>query len=95
MSEYIERGALLGEIRKHFETIGANAERLVTRFPTADVEPVVRGEWVSIPSSDLSTGCAYECSVCKKMRYGSYMPNYCQCCGAKMAHMERSGSGER
>ena len=40
--EYIERGALMEEIRKHIETIGANAERLVARFPAADVEPVVR-----------------------------------------------------
>ena len=41
-TEYIERGALLAEIGKHIETIGANAERLVARFPAADVEPVVR-----------------------------------------------------
>ena len=38
-TEYIERGALMNEIRKHIETIGANAERLVARFPAADVEP--------------------------------------------------------
>lgn len=36
-TEYIERGALLEEIQKHIETIGANAERLVARFPAADV----------------------------------------------------------
>ena len=43
-TEYIERGALMNEIEKHFETIGANAQRLVARFPAADVEPVVREE---------------------------------------------------
>ena len=40
-TEYIERGVLMAEIGKHIETIGANAERLVARFPAADVEPVV------------------------------------------------------
>jgi len=40
MTEYIERGALMEEIQKHIETIGVNAERLVARFPAADVEPV-------------------------------------------------------
>lgn len=42
------------------------------------------GQWVAVPSSDMMTGKAYKCSECGKMRYGSYMPNYCQCCGAKM-----------
>ena len=40
--DYINRRELLGEISKHFETIGANAERLVSRFPKADVVEVVR-----------------------------------------------------
>ena len=85
MSEYIERGALLGEIRKHFETIGANAERLVTRFPTADVEPVVRGEW-------KEDNAITRCSVCgehKEFPHWTHCPN----CGAHLR--ERSGSGER
>lgn len=42
------------------------------------------GRWIHVPSSDMMTGKAYKCSECNKMRYGSYMPNYCQCCGAKM-----------
>ena len=81
--EYIERGALMGEIRKHFETIGANAERLVARFPAADVEPVVRGEWEE-------DGAITRCSVCgehKEFPHWTHCPN----CGA---HMERSESGE-
>ena len=43
-----------------------------------------RGVWVRVPSSDMMTGKAYKCSRCDKMRYGSYLPNYCQCCGADM-----------
>lgn len=52
--------------------------------PTVDAAPVVHGQWVHVPSSDMMTGKAYKCSECNKMRYGSFMPNYCQNCGAKM-----------
>ena len=45
---------------------------------------VVHGRWIHVPSSDMMTGKAYKCSECNKMRYGSFMPNYCQNCGAKM-----------
>ena len=51
---------------------------------TVDAVEVVHGRWIHVPSSDMMTGKAYKCSECNKMRYGSYMPNYCQCCGAKM-----------
>lgn len=52
--------------------------------PTIEATPVVHGRWIHVPSSDMMTGKAYKCSECGKMRYGSYMPNYCQCCGARM-----------
>ena len=52
--------------------------------PKVDAVEVVHGRWIHVPSSDMMTGKAYKCSECGKMRYGSYMPNYCQCCGAKM-----------
>lgn len=86
--EYIERGALMEEIRKHIETIGANAERLVARFPAADVEPVVRGEWIWNAPYMV-------CSSCKRHSINRFRAAYCQHCGAKMvnprgAHMERS-----
>lgn len=50
----------------------------------SDVAPVVHGEWIAVPSSDMATGKAYKCSVCKSMRYGVRLPSYCQECGAKM-----------
>lgn len=59
-------------------------ETVIRQAPTVDAVPVVHGRWVHVPSSDMMTGKAYKCSECNKMRYGSYMPNYCQCCGAKM-----------
>lgn len=52
--------------------------------PTVDAVEVVHGQWIAVPSSDMMTGKAYCCSECKRMRYGSFMPNYCSNCGAKM-----------
>ena len=57
---------------------------LIDKVPTLDAVPVVHGRWVPVPSSDMMTGKAYKCSECGKMRYGSFMPNYCQNCGADM-----------
>ena len=59
-------------------------ERTIDELPTIEATPVVHGRWVHVPSSDMITGKAYKCSECGKMRYGSYMPNYCQYCGSKM-----------
>lgn len=56
----------------------------INEAPTVEAVPVVHGEWIHVPSSDMATGRAYECSNCKKMRYGSFMPPFCQMCGADM-----------
>ena len=88
--EYIERGALMEEIRKHIETIGINAERLVARFAPADVEPVVYSRWQWAISSENGNG--FVCYVCGNWKSdGEKLPIRCDVCGA---HMERSGSGE-
>ena len=57
---------------------------IITESKQVDVRPVVHGEWIRVPSSDMATGQAYECSNCKKMRYGSFLPPFCQMCGADM-----------
>ena len=49
-----------------------------------EVAEVAHGQWIAVPSSDMMTAKAYKCSECGKMRYGSFMPNYCQNCGTKM-----------
>lgn len=69
---------------KTMSQLDAILRQLIDITPTADVAPVVHGEWISVPSSDMMTGKAYKCSQCGKMRYGSFMPNYCGICGAKM-----------
>jgi rubrerythrin len=58
--------------------------KIVSLAPTVDAVEVAHGRWIAVPSSDMITGKAYECSECGKMRYGSFMPSYCQCCGARM-----------
>lgn len=77
MTEYIERGALMNEIEKHFETIGANAQRLVARFPAADVEPVVHAHWKWKAPYMV-------CSACNRHSINRYRSKRCQHCGAHM-----------
>ena len=77
MTEYIERGALMNEIEKHFETIGANAQRLVARFPAADVEPVVHARWEWKAPYMV-------CSACNRHSINRYQSKRCQHCGAHM-----------
>ena len=62
----------------------AEVADMLVDAPTVDAVEVVHGRWIHVPSSDMMTGKAYKCSECNKMRYGSFMPNYCQNCGAKM-----------
>ena len=100
--EYIERGALSKFVRdlrrrlpkdsKDFFTrdeMLLNFQQYVDWQAAADVEPVVRGEWVF--TEDLENHLWYECSVCKTEYNLKYMHKRCPNCGA---HMERSGSGE-
>lgn len=62
----------------------ASVKRVVAQQPTVEAVPVVHGEWIHVQSSDMATARAYECSNCKKMRYGSFLPPFCQMCGADM-----------
>lgn len=86
MARLIDADALVALIQQE-PTDGMYTEEIVVVIaeqPTIEAAPVVHGRWVHVPSSDMITGKAYKCSECGKMRYGSYMPNYCQYCGSKM-----------
>lgn len=52
------------------------------------------GEWIAVPSSDMSTGKAYECSECGKFRFGVRLSPYCQECGAKMDGERKADNGD-
>ena len=90
--EYIERGALIGAIEAtEFLTMqdAATTLQLVTEAPAADVEPVVRGEWMPPETDGFKTPYdkRWTCSNCKKSDDISYrFSKFCPSCGA---HMER------
>ena len=97
MSRLIDADILDDEVMHLFISITGNPKqhtvaneckssfrRMIEEQPTVEAVPAVHGEWIHVPSSDMATGKAYECSNCKKMRYGSFMPPFCQMCGADM-----------
>ena len=84
MKEYIERDVLLEEdftdmfLNLYDEAVFAQIVKLA---PTADVAPVIHGEWIEYIvglSEEL------ECSVCKKNNLFGVKTPYCPNCGAKM-----------
>ena len=96
MSEYISKEIaveILKEIKRRvpddLKSCVQATINAINAIPAADVEPVVRGEWVF--TEDLENHLWYECSVCKTEYNLKYMHKRCPNCGA---HMERSGSGE-
>lgn len=101
MSEYIDRQALLDAITptkedKQISLYGAVADfiSLVCDVPTADVAPVVHGEWLNIEGDYTFAACsicetAYEVATeeeAEKGLWDAFMCShrYCPNCGAKM-----------
>ena len=97
--EYIERGALskfVRDVRKRLpkdskdfftrDEMLLNFQQYVDAQPAADVEPVVRGEWIEF-DEDMN---AYKCSACDEPyvlidgtpEQNHY--NYCPNCGSHM-----------
>lgn len=81
MDDYIKREAAK---RLFADRYDYGLARMLDAIPAADVVEVTHGRWLPVPSSDMVTGKAYSCSECEKMRFGSFKPNYCPNCGAKM-----------
>lgn len=98
MKEYIEREKVveLTEVIKysfaslHQKVIDALIYNIDKNIPSADVEPVRHGEWVSARPSG---GYDFYCSCCKEFaityednnyREQYYLTDYCPWCGAKM-----------
>ena len=66
---------------------------LETFVPTADVQEIKRGRWISRKYCSNYSGYDYamKCSVCHKPLYRQFsekMPNYCPNCGAKMVDVD-------
>ena len=85
MAEYIEKEAVV----HHFMTkrqyltkdLVMDAAYEVSKFPAADVEPMVHGRW-TFYSSYGEDEYEYECSVCNEWANQRY--TYCPNCGAHM-----------
>lgn len=46
MAEYVDREAVRERLERVFMLQAQTAKKLVDDIPTADVKPVVRGEWI-------------------------------------------------
>ena len=99
--EYIERGALLLAIGEERAVMNGLSEygylKVIREVPAADVERVVRGEWMWKTTKEAEAFAPlgivlgtenYICSECKKYLHRESMrnplPKYCDECGAKM-----------
>ena len=106
MSEYIEREALREELRhccivafdeKSGEPYVIDIPQLLRRTTvSADVAPVVHGEWVLVGTNehDYETSVEEKCSLCGRYvyRYDTEpQDNYCPNCGAKMNRESEAG----
>jgi hypothetical protein len=87
MAEYIERAKATDALIDNTPLIGINLEETVNAvcdIPSADVRPVVRGQW-----KDAMQSCHdsphVKCSVCGEY-YWQYFKkfNFCPNCGADM-----------
>ena len=65
----------------------AKMQEIFDSVPTADVKPVIRGEWIWQPKTETQSD-GWECSACN-IEYHTHVPyfgefNYCPYCGADM-----------
>lgn len=95
MDEYIEREAISEEIRKYYYKNPPNfsygegfdrgldrAQRAILDAPTANVAPVVHGEWEIVVGSN---GKEYMvCTCCRVSQDLTGVFTYCPNCGVKM-----------
>ena len=77
MNEYIDKSALTNKL-KSSGAIGDFALYILGNFPTADVVPLVHGEWV-YDEFDIP-----HCSECGHEVMPNLISPFCPNCGAKM-----------
>ena len=92
---YIEREALRDALYEA-DAITMKGVAIINQFPSADVAPVVHGEWVLVGTNehDYETSVEEKCSLCGRYvyRYDTEpQDNYCPNCGAKMNRESEAG----
>lgn len=86
MARYIDAEELLHRLPNDLPYKGS-VRRVLIQSPSADVQEVRHGKWISKPDG-------FACSECKKKagtaygKVGAYISKYCPNCGAKMDGME-------
>ena len=86
------------KLKAHYSWLGKDAtlspkdvDDIVDAQPAADVEPVVRGEWME-EECFVCSRCGMPATWAKPSLRKQLKTDYCSSCGA---HMERSGSGDK
>lgn len=90
MAEYIEREAVLNILAS--KNAPWDGYQKVSELPSADVAPVVHGEWLErehVADIQIDEWQSCRCSVCKKYHTTPFLYyfnnyNYCPNCGTKM-----------
>ena len=86
MAEYIEREAVREALYQAFKMPSNSAlwkttNYVINKIPTADVRPVVRGEWERVGTIE-NTWIVSKCSVCGNQTIDA--GGFCTNCGADM-----------
>ena len=91
MAEYIDKAVVRERLVRLFKLQAQTVSVIIDAIPTADVKPVIHGEWVK--NKDRV---GWHCSVCQKDNVYAYewnpgadieytfQDNYCPNCGADM-----------
>ena len=87
MADYIKRDSVIELAREYYTPALrelAVPVKAIRNIPSADVQPIVHGEWIDIfQREDPDTSVECRCSICEK---ASRRPvgKYCKWCGARM-----------
>ena len=86
MARYIDVDELIAEYDRVHIGVAGGARKLMVDAPTADVQEVKHGEWLSRCGTGQYDD--YYCSLCGMCEEGTRnkdcLGNYCSWCGAKM-----------
>ena len=84
--EVLKRKAILYDPLNTFSCFYVVTTKSIMKIPSADVEPVVRGHWLTwdekFPGNAVGKNLGVFCSVCGN--HSDYSSPYCANCGAKM-----------